>query len=440
MKAQTFTAGSNSAAVLHAKIPPYKSEVNRWLILMAQLPDLKLRLPAENLPEDCQLMLAALEKIGFQCVWDGELLRLSPPLAYPDTPIELNIKRCGTCARFLLPLLSTLPGRFLLDGDARMRQRPLQPLVKALSASGAVIKKLSSHELPLLIDGKGSNLGAIFQIDTSDSSQFLTALLLLALTWRAETSIEVEGDGSSSFSGYTIQLLRSIGIWWEKEGTTPKTYKFKNTSQAPHTILPEADWAAASYWLAMSQLTQRELRLEGLSLHSQQPDAKALTLYRNFGFQFETGDQYLRVQPPAELPNNIALDATDFPDLVPGFAIWFALNARQFIISGLGRLSKKESNRLKALQTHFEILGSELKINSRAGDVRIVWRGGQLRSPLRAMPTFGDHRIALAASLLLNRFNQIQLEAPRVVVKSYPDWWEQLHGNHLLTPLINVKQ
>ncbi|MFW5659479.1 MAG: hypothetical protein ACOCZ8_05835, partial [Bacteroidota bacterium] len=312
-------------------------------------------------------------------------------------------------------------------------------LVKTLSASGAVINKLSSHELPLLIDGKNSELSARFQLDTSDSSQFLTALLLLAPTWRAETSIQVEGTGSSSFSDYTLQLLRSIGIRWEQGDANSRSYRLRNSSRQPHTNSPETDWAAASYWLIISQLTQRELRMKGLSLNSQQPDAKALLLYRELGFQFEAEDQAVRVQPPTELPSSIELDATDFPDLVPGFAIWFALAYRKFTISGLGRLSKKESNRLEALQTYFEMLGSELKIGSRAEDIYIGWSGGQLQAPSRALPTFGDHRMALTASLLLTRFKQIQLETPEVVVKSYPNWWEQLHENHLLTPLINIK-
>ena len=407
MATTTLAQLRSKGGELHPSLPPYKSELNRWLILKAQLPHLQIIHPTTHLPEDIVTLQQALQQIA------------SPQSG--ETTIDLGL--CGTCARFVLPLLCGTPGVFNVDGNPRMRQRPMRALSACLQQAGADVQHCGDQELPIRVRGRLDWQPLSFALHAADSSQFLSGLMLLAPRLQPGTVIRVQHEGDTSFSEFTRSLLQQIGYHWENQGGS---YQLHTTAvQHASPIHPEADWAALSYWLALSQLLQRPLVFKGVDCNSQQPDAQALSFYRYLGFTFRFGET-TRVQPPAALPPHITLDAAAFPDLAPGFAVWFALAGASFRMAGLQRLPFKECDRVAAVERLFEALGTRVQHRRAQHDRILEWQATPLSAPQRPIRCFGDHRMVLAASLLATRFDGVQFDSPNCVAKSYPHWWHEL--------------
>ena len=132
------------------------------------------------------------------------------------------------------------------------------------------------------------------------------------------------------------------------------------------------------------------------------------------------------MQPPHTLPKFIELDCSAFPDLAPGFAVWFALAGSSFTLSGLQRLPHKECDRILAIASIFERLNTRVQIYRSPNDLSLQWLAEPLSPPKQAIPTDNDHRMVFAASLLATRFSNVQIESPEAVVKSFPNWWQDL--------------
>ncbi|WP_421750478.1 3-phosphoshikimate 1-carboxyvinyltransferase [Croceimicrobium sp.] len=380
------------------QLPGSKSESNRFLLLKA--------LYAPNLP------LSGLSDSG-----DTEILQRL--LNDYQNQLELNAGDAGTAMRFFTAFLAAQEGEWTLDGSERMRERPIAPLVKALRELGAEIEYPDQEGYPPL-KIKGRNLkGGLLHIDASLSSQYLSALMMIAPS--LEQGLEMRWDGQPVSMPYiylTANCMRRMGFKvfvLGNEVRIPPQFK----PELPKQIAVEPDWSAASYWLAMAALAQdAEIYLPGFRQYSMQGDSIVAQLMAPLGVEQTFIGSGIRIHKAAPLPVPAQLNLLDTPDLSQSLIPAYAAKGKQLQFCGLQTLRIKETDRIAALQNELQKFGEACAV----GNDFLHLKGG-FRASFQSIATYGDHRMAMGfAALAL--LHPIAIENPEVVTKSYPAFWE----------------
>ena len=341
--------------------------------------------------------------------------------------IELDTANAGTAMRFLTSYLTFLPGNWILTGSDRMKQRPIGILVDALKALGADIDYLGKLGYPpLMIKGKSLNGGEI-TVDPGISSQFISALLLIAPRLPGGLSIRIQGQAVSfPYIHMTLQLLDFFGI-----GTLQK----RNTIVIPEAgiigkdFTVEADWSAAAFWYEASILADEvDLLLEGLQKNSLQGDAILADIYQNFGIVSEFNENGVRLTKTKKKLDGYYFDFSDHPDIALAVITTCAALGLRGRFEGLKSLRIKETNRLRALKIEYSKLGLNLEPDSPVDLIpKIEFVNPQFKSNSDLkIETYGDHRMAMTFAPLSIKFGSIRIENPDVVSKSYPEYWDHL--------------
>lgn len=408
-------------------LPPSKSLLARQLVLASlegrPLPtDLDSR---EDLPQDIHVLLSALrsEAEGVSVISVGE---------------------SGTAMRFMTAYLSAKATRSLrLEGTARQHERPIAPLVEAMRQLGAKIHYLERMGYPPLSIEPAVLHGGRVTLDASHSSQYLSALLLIApiLQERVEISL-THPLVSAPYALMTQAVLQGAGYPWVTQEDGAFTYdpvdriEAKQLPQLP--LVEEADWSAASYAYALISLLPigTECHLPRLILPSAQGDSLYLpSLFEALGITTEAGDEFVRLRKVC-LPQKKSFRAhlSSCPDLVPALVTALVGNDVAFRIEGIGHLRIKESDRLGVLASEFLKLHIPLCVESDA----LSWDRQLLTSSNTSSTSFSsptqtplinphqDHRIAMALALMAVRVKQLCISSPDCVKKSFPSYWEQL--------------
>lgn len=323
-----------------------------------------------------------------------------------------------------------------LSGTGRQHERPIAPLVEALRSQGAKITYLNHEGYPPLLIEPSTFAWQGCELDASSSSQYLSALLLLAPT--LPTGFEVDtrcyGLASRPYALMTIAQLREQGFIWEEASSGLFCYRGKKEGDSrgvsPHTRGYEADWSAASYAYALLSLLPIDstITLSGLALPSLQGDAAYLVqLFTQLGIKTEKTEAGICISHTSEEAKRVHFTAhmSDCPDLVPAVVAALVGRGEAFTLSGVAHLRIKESDRLKALADELAKLGIKLIL----GPDSLSWDG---KTPLTAhgsAPTLsphGDHRIAMALALLALRVPKLRMQEPEVVAKSFPRFWKEV--------------
>lgn len=387
----------------------------------------EIDLPASKSISNRVLLLNAL------CATPGRLSNLAQcddtdavlsALAQPDAS-EVNIGAAGTAMRFLTAYFATREGReVVIDGTERMRQRPIGVLVDALRQLGADIEYVEAEGYPpLKITGKRLHGGAL-TVSGSVSSQYITAILLIAPVIGGIT-LTIEGEiMSRPYIDMTLALMDRYGVkaeWRENVIHVPA---------GEYTALEftvEADWSAASYWWAMQAIVpQSRISLKGLEPQSLQGDSRIAELMSQMGVTGNWCGRYL------DLRSNGGVgcccftfaDLSGTPDIAQTLVVMLCLMGRPFRITGLRTLRIKETDRLEALRTELRKLGYVVKVE---GDDAISWH--LETTAAEASPhicTYHDHRMAMAFAPAAIRFPGLIIDDAQVVSKSYPLFWEHL--------------
>ncbi len=383
------------------RLPGAKSSSNRWLIIEA-LSDKKLEIIGLATAEDTRLLKQALE----------------------TTEPIINVGAAGTAMRFMTAFLSQRPGTFELRGKDRAHDRPIAILVDALRALGAEITYLDKSGYPPLRIAGNKLHGGRLKIDASVSSQYLTALLLVAAKMQNGLTLLWEGDLSSApYIAQTLEVLQQAGIGYEQSAQHIEVYpgEFKL-----NPVEIEPDWSSAAYWLAFTCLLPAKLRLLGLKADSLQADKRALTHLQAFGLQhrFESDGLVVWREPTLNETQKIEWDFRDCPDLAPTLIVLCAALKRQAVFTGIQSLRIKESDRLLALQTELRKFGAQLHIN----EASAVLVSGCSLEPTETITvnSWQDHRIAMSLSLMTAVGYALYFDTIEVVSKSYPAFWEDL--------------
>jgi len=339
----------------------------------------------------------------------------------------------GTTFRFLLALLASKNGyEGVLTGSQRLQERPVKQLVEALNSLGADVKyAVKTGFPPLIIKGRKLNGGRVF-IDGSISSQFLSALLLVAPAMRDGLELIPQGKiASMPYLKMTVEVMRVCGIVVEmdKNGIHVKPSSFKTTE-----IQVEKDWSAAAFWFNCIALSGQgaEISMPGLTLKTVQGDALTGAIYSFLGVNtYETATGI--VIRKAKLPTKyFAYNFSDQPDLAQAMAVSVAGNEISAMFSGLHSLRGKETDRIVALTQ--ELKKFDVKITEpENGILKIDAREAELyRSP--NIKTYEDHRMAMAFAGMVIKSGTLKISNPDVVRKSYPGFW-----NDLRTAGISIK-
>lgn len=399
--------------------------------LTLSLPDLQDRvveLPASKSITNRALMLKALSSsktdLRNLAICDDSN-SMQAALASQDS--LKNIGAAGTAMRFLTAYYALQEGvEVTLTGSERMKNRPIALLVNALREIGADINYLEKESYPpLQIRGKALEGGEI-HIDGSISSQYLSALLMIAPLCRKGLVLHIDGKiNSRPYIAMTLSLMKAFGVDTQWDGACIRVPA--KTYSAPDTYHIEYDWSAASYWFEMVALSPHaKVLLKGMQAHSIQGDARVLDWFSQLGVKAEFLPEglLLRSNPEASLKPFVE-DFSQQPDLAQTFVVTCALQGRHFALSGLESLRIKETDRMAALVNEMRKLGYVLQVEGNT----LRW-GGERSEPQEEprIETYEDHRMAMAfapAVLKWKGEKQIIILNPKVVSKSYPAFFDQ---------------
>lgn len=334
----------------------------------------------------------------------------------------VDIGNAGTCMRFLTAYYSLFAVDVLLKGNMRMHERPIKPLVDALIQLGADIEYVEKIGFPpLRIKGK-KLFGGEITIDASISSQFITALLLIAPLLESKLTIHVSGEAASiAYNKLTVELMRKNGITVECESNRyivhPSSYHFSTTFCEP-------DWSAASYFYSIVSLASKAtLNIIGLTKNDIQPDKHVNQIMNEIGTSSQFLADALHIKSSEKKLKSQLLNMSDCPDLVPTLAVTFAGKNIETTFTQIGHLQFKETNRLVAVSTELNKCGFNVSHDQSSIKITPVNTDFATHPVIK---TYGDHRMAMAFAPLALIFDKVDIENPEVVEKSFPDFWNQL--------------
>ena len=339
---------------------------------------------------------------------------------------KFDIGHAGTAMRFLTAFLSKIVGEWQVTGSERMKQRPIGILVDALNQLGARIEYLEKEGFPPL-KIFGSHLkGKTLELDGSISSQYITALLLIAPTLENGLVLKLKGDITSrSYIELTMKLMAQFGIQYKWEGNT---ITVPEQNYLPGEFTVEADWSGASYWYQIMALAEKgEVLLENLQLDSLQGDAHIANWFEQFGVLSKQKKEGVLLSKSASVqPEKLELDFIENPDVAQTFACLCVAKKVPFHFSGLKTLKIKETNRIAALQNELAKFGAIL---TEPDEGELAWDGTIHFSKVEKIPlvkTYHDHRMALAFAPMALAGCTLEIDDPMVVSKSYPEFWDDL--------------
>jgi 3-phosphoshikimate 1-carboxyvinyltransferase len=336
----------------------------------------------------------------------------------------LDVIDAGTTMRFLTAYLAFKGQTRVLTGTKRMCERPIKLLVDALKTLGAGIGYLEKEGFPPIeieIFEKNRVLTNQLKIKGDVSSQYITALLMIAPSLPKGLELELEGKiGSRPYIEMTLSLMKQFGVSAEWKDNiikiTPQAYK-------PATYKVESDWSAASYWYSIAALsTDAKIEILGYKKESLQGDSIIAKIMEKLGVSSTFSDKGILLQK-TKSEKSIEQDFTHCPDLAQTIAVICAAKGIECTMTGLESLRIKETDRIAALQNELRKFGSDLIEVEKNSKFKI--QNSKFYVSGQTVATYKDHRMAMAfAPLAL--LGDIIIEHPEEVAKSYPHYWDDL--------------
>ena len=382
------------------KITGSKSESNRVLLLQALYKGLKINNLSNS--DDSQLMQAALA----------------------SDSSTVDIHHAGTAMRFLTAYFATRSGTTTaLTGSSRLQERPIKILVEALNSLGASITYTKNEGYPpLLIEGKSLTDNKVY-LKANVSSQYISALLLIAPTLSKGLSLHLEGNITSvPYIKMTLSLLKELGVQTAFDGQMISVLPFAENINKTFTV--ESDWSSASYFYSIVALSPigTQIDLSAYKPNSLQGDAVLKNIYKELGVESSFNETTLSLKKLAEPQSKqLTLDLANAPDIAQTIAVTCLGLEIGCNLTGLHTLKIKETDRLVALQNEIKKLGTSIEITDNSLHLKSP---NKLNSSIH-IATYNDHRMAMAFAPLGLK-TQLFIDDAEVVSKSYPDFWSDL--------------
>lgn len=404
-----------SAPDVELTLPGSKSLTNRYLLLAA-LAKGRSALSEVLVAEDTEAMISCVRALGatVEHVPGGvEVTGVSGTVPASGAAFA---RASGTTARFVAPVLALAAGPWELDGDPQLRARPMADLYDSLRALGAEVSALEPPaSLPVSIRGPVTD--DVATVSGAVSSQFLSGLLLAGPLLRSGLEVRVMGElVSRPYVEMTVDSMRRFGALVEP---IPGGFKVGPGGYRATDVAVEPDASAASYFYAAAAATGGRVAIRGLGMSSVQGDIAFVDVLEQMGCAVRRERDLLEVSGRVRL-RGVDADLTDFSDMVPTLAALAALAETPTTISGVGFIRAKESDRIGAVVTELQRLGADAV--ELPGGLRI--EPSSLHGGL--VHTYGDHRIAMAFSVLGLVVPGIEIEDPSCVSKTFPEFFVTL--------------
>lgn len=390
------------------KLTGSKSETNRLLLLQAFYPNLTLENASTS--DDSEVMIKAL---GAQYP--------IPNTQYP----KIDVHHAGTAMRFLTAYFAAQDGfEVQLSGSSRMKERPIKILVDALNELGAEISYLQKEGFPpLKIKGKKLTKNKV-SLPANVSSQYISALLLIAPKLENGLEVTLEGEITSvSYIKMTLALLNELGVetsFIENKIIVKPKFTIRNSQ---YTI--ESDWSSASYWYSIVALSEigTQITLSSFKENSLQGDFALVEIYKNFGVEtvFNGNNSITISKDNTKFQKTFSFNLQSSPDIAQTIAVTCFGLGISCHLTGLHTLKIKETDRLEALRIELTKLGAIISVTK---DSLTLEKSENVNSNIR-ISTYQDHRMAMAFAPLALKV-PIFIENSEVVSKSYPTFWEDL--------------
>ena len=403
------------------EVPGSKSYTNRAL-LVAALARGASTLTGALFSDDTRYMCTALQKLGVEIDADEKRATFDVRGNGGDIPVssaELYIGNSGTTSRSLTAYVSLGRGRFVIDGDAPMRHgRPIADLLDALTQIGVSARsQFGNGHLPVIIEANGLE-GGKTRLDVSKSSQFLTALLLIAPYAKNGVEIQVVGEREMPYIDITRAVMEAFGVEVVSEG-----YRYFRIEEGqryqPRIYNVEPDASNASYFFAAAALTGGRVTIQHLSLDSKQGDVQFVRILERMGCQITVSDSGITLTGPRQL-KGVDADMRAISDTSLTLAAIAPFADSKVTIRNIEHTRWQETDRIHAMVTELRKLGVPV----------VEHRDGLEISPAPIKPaaidTYEDHRVAMAFSLVGLKANGIRINDPECVSKTFPDYFQVL--------------
>lgn len=418
-------------------MPGSKSYTNRALIIASLAPGAS-RLLGASLSDDSNALVRALRLLGILIdIDDGANISVQGGQSYLQPFCgTIDVGPAGTAMRFLTALCASIPkADVILTGSERMHQRPIGDLVSTLQRAGASITYLGRTGCPPLRIHSPCPLHAeTLSIDGSTSSQFISAIALIAPLFKAGLQLSITGDlTSTSYIDMTLQSIRDFGVAVECKEYRHLAWPPSQTYGA-RTYRIEGDASGASYFWGTAAISARCITVSNIRPDSAQGDVQFPCLLEMMGCRITRSAESITVEGPRELqPIDASLEL--MPDTAQTLAVVAACARGTSVLRGLKTLRVKETDRIQALQTELAKLG----VRSDAGVDYLVVHGS---SPTcsESIATYDDHRMAMSFAMLGARLPRIEIQHPEVVNKSFPSFWKALEQVGIKGTVLDVSQ
>ena len=399
-------------------IPGSKSYTNRAL-LIAGLTDGDCRLEKPLVSDDTKYMIQALRAFSIPVQEEKDAFIVSGKggkLSAPEG--DIFIGNAGTAMRFLTTFSALAPGSIRLDGDERMRERPLADLLDCLKQMK--IKAISENNNgcpPINIEG-GEVPGGEIRLAGDKSSQYLTSILLSAPYFSHNTCIQIQGDlTSKSYADITLDIMKTFGIHVENEDYQQFKVQSGNRYKA-QTYRVESDWSSATYFLAAAAVTGGEITLQDIHPQSVQGDAQFFSVLEKMGCLVDKKSHSLHFK--GNPLRGITINMNSMPDAVQTLAVVALFAEGKTLIEGISNLRIKETDRISALTNELTRLGAKVE----AGEDHLIihpekeYRGAEIE-------TYNDHRMAMSFAIAGLKIPGVRILNPKCVEKSFPDFFQR---------------
>ena len=402
-------------------IPGSKSMTNRVLLTSA-LANGWTRLTNALVSDDSRYFAKALQTLGFDVQLDEpnfEMTVTGLSGKIPSQKAELFIGNAGTAARFLTAFLALGSGEYILDGDSRMRERPIGDLISALSQLGANIEVSSSDCPPAKIKASGLE-GGKTSIAGNISSQFLSALLMVAPYAKSPVEIEVVTElNSKPYVDMTLAIMQDFGVEVKRNGYQAFGVPTANY-QSLITYPIESDASAASYFFAAPAICGGTVRVENISRHSKQGDVAFLDVLARMGCSIQERENDIEVTGSQPLIG-VDVNMCDIPDTAQTLAAIAPFASTPTRIRGIASARLKETDRVHATCIELARLGVRVEEHE---DGMTIYPCEKFTPD--TIQTYNDHRMAMAFSLIGMRVPGVTIENPSCVSKTFPDFFKVL--------------
>lgn len=397
--------------------PPSKSYTHRALILGA-LAHGTSTIHRTLIADDTLYTLAACKALGVTVKIHGTTVTITGCNGQPKAPAHNKPLSCGasgTTARLMTSVAALCQDWVMIDGESRLRQRPMRTLMDALVQQGVTVEYAKDHGyLPLRVKSSGL-AGGTLSLNAGVSSQYVSSLLLVSPFAREDTTISVTAKRSTPYIDITLDMMATFGVRSSQLDNGYFVEHGQHYTAQNYTV--EGDYSSASYFLAAAAVTGATITVQGLRLNSAQGDKEIITILEQMGCSVTTKTDSITLTGKPLV--GITMDMGNYPDIVPTVCAVAPYAVTPTTITNISHLRQKETDRIEAVVTELKKMGARID----ATDDSITIHPSSLHGA--SLKTYDDHRMAMSfAVAALGATESTVIQCADVVSKSYPDFWE----------------